>query len=412
MPGRYLTAEEMRQLLLQAAQPAITQYGIKDVDGFIQALMAVAYAESPGPSTSEAMYTWDTQAVHDNGQGFGLFAEHNQGYAGYLTKEQRLDPATNAGAAAMKLGALWRDGDGIEANIERMTGPQGQNPADPQALSRNAMSAWQRVWGAMGGIGEPPATWPREAETAGVGAAVGQGTTQGPSPGQWVEQAGLMPSDYGADWENPMPGERGDYWLSQQTPEYRKWVFDQWLSAMGQTTEAPTARDVAATALDWALVERTYAELGGETYEQGRQRILDQMDQQNWTADQAVKEFNAWMSGALEAGKRAETVYGEQMKRAAWTTPTEHYPGTEPGGRNEQMYERYGLPYTPSPGIPIETLPNPEQMYERWHDKMGISQQAPATQGGWSGQGAGQGTGIDAARAFLQKMGLQSGQRY
>lgn len=170
-------------------------------------------------------------------------------------------------------------------------------------------------------------------------------------------------------------------------------------------TEAERAR----TALDWATANKLIAELGGDTYEQGRQRILDQMDEKHWDDQQAISEFNAWMSAALEAGKRAETVYGEEMKRKVWATPEKYYPGTEPGGINQQMYERYGLgeEYKPSPGIPVEMLPNPEQMYSRWHQNMGISQQAPPTAGGWSGQG----TGMDAARQFLERMNLRPGVR-
>jgi len=160
----------------------------------------------------------------------------------------------------------------------------------------------------------------------------------------------------------------------------------------------------AGIAIDEANARSIIAWDEGKTYEQGRQRILDKIDQEHWTADQAIDEFNAWMTATQEATHRGETVYGEQMSRAAMTTPTEYYPGTEPGGAREQFAEKYGVPYTSSPGVPIETLPNPEQMYDRWHQNMGISQQAPPTQGGWSGQGQ----GMNAAQAFLQRMNLRS----
>lgn len=167
----------------------------------------------------------------------------------------------------------------------------------------------------------------------------------------------------------------------------------------------------AGIALNEANARSIIAWDEGSTYEQMRQRLLDKIDQERWGEEQAITEFNAWMDAAIEARHRGETVYGEQMERAAMTTPTEYYPGTEPGGARERFAEKYGVEYTSTPGIAVETLPDPEQMYSKWHQNMGISQQAPPTQGGWSGQGMDQAPRWNAAQDFLQRAGLTAGVR-
>jgi len=404
MPDRYLTTEEMWELVSQAAQPAIAQYGIKDVEGFVTALLAVAYAEC-GTTDAQGFPVWDSQSVHDNGQGFGCFALHNQGYAGHLTKEQRLDPATNAGAAAMKLGDLWRDGESLDQNLARMTGPQGQNPLDPQALLRNAQAAAQQFGRMAGGIAGAAG----QAGVGGFGMAGQETAGQGTAASEvipWMTQF-FRDKTYTLESGATLTKTAEQQASDEFADDPMKWI-SFWRSETGQEAGVTEAEE-ATTAYTQALTRQVIEKLGGNTYEQGRQRILDRIDQEHWTAEQAISEFNSWMTAALEAGKRAETVYGEEMKRKVWTTPEEYYPGTEPGGPRAQWTEKYGVPYTPSPGIAVETLPSQEQMYSRWHQNLGISQQAPPTQGGWSGQGVGQGKGYDAAMAFLQKMGLQRG---
>lgn len=406
MAGRYLTQEEMYRICRAAAEKAAATHGFKDINGFTQALMQVSWAESAGPTAEDGWFTWDTQSVHDQGQGFGLFALHNEGYAGNLSKEQRLDPQQNANAAAMKLGGVWQDGDTLEGNVTRMTGPQGQNPADPGALYRNAMSARTKVEQQMQ-PSELGAGWQP------YGA---RGQAAGTSLGEWLEQQGYA-TPFPEDWAQP-PGSGGIEWFNGLPAAMKESVYGEWREATGRGAEAGVPdweREAteARTAVNWADARRIIETLGGETYEQGRQRILDQFEEKKWTEGQAISEFNAWMSGALEAGKRAETVYGEEMKRKAWTTPGEFYPGTEPGGMNQQMYERYGLgeQYKPSPGVPVSQLPNLDEMYGQWHGRMGISEQAPPTQGGWQtgapGGGApmgGQGTGMEAAQSFLEQI--------
>lgn len=388
MAGRYLTQEEMWRICRAAAEKAAAVHGITDIDGFTRALMEVSWAESPGPTAEDGWFTWDSQSVHDQGQGFGLFALHNKGYAADLSKEQRLDPQQNADAAAMKLAQVWRDGDTLEGNVRRMTGPGGQNPADPAALFRNAMSARAQV----------------ERESMGAYEA---GQAAGANLGVWIEEQGYVAPDP-PDWESP-PGSAGLEWYGDQPSSIKEMVFGEWRTATGRDAEAGVTdweREAteARTAVNWADARRIIQTLGGETYEQGRQRILDQIDEKRWTQEQAVSEFNAWMSGALEAGGRAEKVYGEEMRRKVYTTPGEYWPGDEPGGPRAQWTEKYGAPYTPSPGIAVETLPNLGDMYGQWHGRMGISEQAPPTAGGWSGQGAPQGKGYEAAQAFLNQL--------
>lgn len=382
MAGRYLTQEEMWRICRAAAEKAAAAHGIKDIDGFTQALMQVSWAESAGPTAEDGWYTWDSQSVHDQGQGFGLFALHDRGYAADLSKEERLDPQKNADAAAMKLGAVWQDGDTLENNVTRMTGPQGQNPADPKALYRNAMAARNQV--------------ERESMRTYEGGQAGQGAAANEMIPAFISYFGLQDEE--------------GYTAQQQAMDiilddpFKASTLYQTITG-GEAGVPAWEREAteARTAYDWASAERVIRELGGDTYEQGRQRILDQIDEKKWTAEQAISEFNAWMSAALEAGKRAETVYGEEMKRKTWTTPEEYYPGTEKGGARERFAQKYGVEYTPSPGVPVSQLPNLDEMYGQWHGRMGISEQAPPTQGGWSGQG-GQGTGAAAAQAFLEKL--------
>ena len=54
MPGQYLTEEEMYQICRRAAEAAATQYGVKDVEAFTQAmvrLVRVAFTHSRTAST-------------------------------------------------------------------------------------------------------------------------------------------------------------------------------------------------------------------------------------------------------------------------------------------------------------------------------------------------------------------------
>lgn len=372
-----LNEQEVTEIIRNAAQSIIQKYGIQNVEQFIQALVTIARIESG----------WDPGASGDK-QPSGRFASYGlfqlldytddgrQGRGYGMTVEQRIDPHANAAKAAEYLGAIWADGEqkGQDAaTIAERLIREGQVPANPD----QAMQRFREV----------------ERQTM-TEYEAGQGTTA----------AQVIP------WLTTLFQDEPGYTARQKAEDlfYEDpfKAISLWRQETGQEG-AVTEAEEARTAYDWALANKLIAELGGDTYEQGRQRILDEMAQKNWTAQQAVSEFNAWMSAALESGRRAETVYGEEMKRKVWTTPTEYYPGTEPGGMSQQMYERYGLgeQYKPSPGIAVETLPNLEQMYGQWHGKMGISPQAPPTQGGWSGQGM----GIDAARDFLQRMNLRPG---
>jgi len=379
----------MWELVSQAAQPAIAQYGIKDVDDFITALLSVSYAECGG-TDAQGWPIWDTQSVHDNGQGFGCFALHNQGYAGFLTEEQRLDPATNAGAAAMKLAAVWRDGEGLDQNLARMTGPQGQNPADPLALLRNAQAVVRQVAGMMGrAVGGKAVT------VAGGQAMAGQETGQGAEAQEVIS------------WWASFFQDEPDYTARQKAEDL---FYDDPFKAISTWREM-TGQVSGVTEADEALTRAQIANyislIGEREYLRGRDLILDKMEREKRAHEYPIAEFKAWLDATVEAGRRGETVYGEEMKRKVWTTPEEYYPGTGPRGATAQLYEKYGLEYEPTPGVSVSELPNLEQMYGRWHQGMGISQQAPPlpqTMGA-----AGHGTGIDAARAFLQRMNLRQG---
>ncbi|KPJ49574.1 MAG: hypothetical protein AMJ38_03160 [Dehalococcoidia bacterium DG_22] len=344
MPGQYLTEEEMYQICRRAAEAAATQYGVKDVEAFTQALMVVAFAESG--SFADQGLVWDSQSVHDNGQGFGLFALHNQGYAGFLTKDQRLDAQTNANAAAMKLATVWQDGDSFDANVKRMTG--------------NAMAAFRQVEqrlqpGMPTGIAEGGAR-PSESRIATI-----------------IQELGLTPERAAALGFSSVE----DLALSTYFMDMEGWnrFFLQRGEGEGLTPLERRATE-ADIAYKQALTRDVLAGLDPDEYERTWKEYLQMVAEGQWTAEQGIREFNA----------------------------------TEPGGINEQMYKRYGLEYKPSPGIPVEEMPRPEEAYATWHQRMGVPERAPTMQGYTPPTMMGQqGTGFNAAMAFLQRMGL--GQR-
>ena len=388
--ARVLTEEELWDICRTAAMTVVAKYGIKDVGKFVKALMAVAMAESSG----------DAESVHDNGQGFGLFAEHNQGYANYLSKEQRLDPQQNANAAAMQLGRLWKDTDPFETNVQRMTGPEGQNPADPVALARNALTAAgqfaRSVWPSAGG------------EAAGVGQGAGEGGqgTTGEQVIAWMTQFFSDTTNYG------IGGQPYTLTAAEQASEAfaespSKWLT-VWQDQTGGTTTGLTPLEEEETAANIAYkkaltgqieqeIEAYPGAVSREEREQKRRDLETEIAQGTLDWNQAVDKFNAWLNATQEARLRAEKEFDVAEKRAAWTTPGEYYPGTEPGGVNAQMYERAGLPTYPSTkGIPISQMPSLEETYGKWSQNLGVSQNAPAM--------AGVSTGPAAAQAFIQDL--------
>jgi hypothetical protein len=143
---------------------------------------------------------------------------------------------------------------------------------------------------------------------------------------------------------------------------------------MSEYQRATLPYDIANTQ---ALTAKAIQDLGSDEYERARTEYESLIDLYKWTAEQAATEFYNYLAAATEARARSEKIYGEKEKRAVWTTPTPYYPGTEPGGMNEQMYAEYGLgeAYKPTPGVPVETLPNPEEMYATWDQQMGVPQE-------------------------------------
>lgn len=384
------TGHEVLQIIDRVLAEEAARYGIQNPMAFADALLGIITSENA---------SYDPTLRHPTGE-YGLFGFHQSWHEpkfreAYSGREGDIEAQVRY--ALTYLAPVWiaseARGESPEQGLRRLI-EEGQRPA-----AEYVEQGFQNARAAMGRFrqveqqlqpSELGAGW----QPYGAEQAAGQGASSAQvmswMRGFFQDEPGYSAAQKAEDafYEDPM-----------------KWI-SLWRSETGEEADV-TEAERARTAYDWALANKLIAELGGDTYEQGRDRILDRIDQEQWTAEQGISEFNAWMSAALEAGKRAETVYGEEMKRKVWTTPTEHYPGTEPKGINEQMYERYGLEYKPSPGIAVETLPNQEQMYGQWHQNMGISQQAPATQGGWSGQG----TGLNAAMEFLNRMNLRPGER-
>ena len=385
------TGYEVLQTIDQVLAEEAARYGIQNPMAFADALLGVITSENAG---------YNPTLRHPTGE-YGLFGFHQSWHEKRFREAypgREADIEAQVRYALTYLAPVWADserqGQNPEQGLRRLIA-EGQRPAEEYVEQgfQNALAAVRQFGRAAGAV-------------AGAAGQAGLGGFQevAPTAGQGAEAQEVI--SWWASFFQDEPG----YTAMQKAEDL---FYDDPFKAISTWREMTgdeagvTEAEKARTAYDWALANKLIVELGGNTYEQGRQRILDQMDEKQWDATHAISEFNAWMSAALEAGKRAETVYGEEMKRKVWTTPTEHYLGTEPGGINQQMYERYGLEYKPSPGISVETLPNQEQMYGQWHQNLGISQQAPATQGGWSGQG----TGLNAAMDFLQRMNLRPGVR-
>ena len=400
MDKRHLTDDEMWNVCYNAALSVAQQYGITDVNGFAKALMAVSDAEGVDWTTAEGVRYWDSQISHDNGKGWGLFAEHDQGYAGYLTPEQRKDPQQNANAAAKQLGQVWKDSDPIESNITRMTGPLGQNPQLPQVLAERAIAAVSGLAGATANF----------AASQGLGGFTPMGTQGGGNEADFIQF--LKDRGFGGYiYTNP---ETGEEVILEGVPAS---LVNAFLGTSGQTPEE-TAETRARTGLLGAQTAQIGQEMGGyaanvslDEREQKRKEIETEISAGTLEWNKGVHKFNAWLNATTEARLRAEKEFDVAEKRAAWTTPGEYWPGTEPGGLRAQMYETHGLPTYPSQkGIPVEQLPSLEGTYNKWQGNLGVSQQAPALggqQGGpidAMGGAATQLAGPSEAQAYIQEM--------
>jgi len=375
------SAGQIQQTIAERARAAAPAYGIRNIDGFVAAMVALAGAES----------SWNPLAIGDNGASGGLYQLHERGQGAGMSMEDRQDPYTNIEKAISYLAPVFAAaeaaGYGWQEGLRRMAGPDGQNPADPEQLYRNALTRFREIeQGFNVGMPTPRGT-------------TGQAAGQTVKFAQWLIDHGFG----GYVYET----EDGTLMIHTNPPASVVNAFLEDTSGGEAGAEPMSQYDIASkeagTALNWANVESIIAYDQGKTYEQGRQRILDKIDQEHWTAEQAISEFNAWMAATTEAGRRAETAYGEEKERAVWTRPTPTY--ERPAHR--QVMESYGLEYTPEQGIPVSQMPSQEQMYSRFQQNLGIQQQAPPTAGGWqTGQGMGQGT--DRARVFLRGMNLPS----
>lgn len=419
MPGRYLSEQEMYQLVSQNAQAAIQKYGIEDADAFIEALLCVAHAES-GKAGGMEGYTgrvWDSQATHDQGQGAGLFALHNQGYAGNLSWEDRMDAATNIAAAADKLGALWRDADTFDTNLQRMTGPQGQNPASPQALYTNARAA--AAHGRIYGPALPGETLPPE----------GAGQTRAGTMatlGEWIVQQGYTQGYTDPDTGTNYDDWAGMEWYNAQPSDIRTRIYDDWASATGRaTSEAASSTPLESRGLTpeerrvqgLDVAERETAmglwpyDIEVAEYERKYNEYLDKVRQGEWNAEQAVSEFNAWLSASQEAARRAEKVMDIRETRARRTLSTPYFPQTEPGGMLAQEAAARGMAFTPWKGQPVSQMPSHEDLYAEFQQQMGLSGQAPALSGGYIPPAAPQapaaGQAIELIKNLLNKANIR-----
>ena len=148
----------------------------------------------------------------------------------------------------------------------------------------------------------------------------------------------------------------------------------------------------AGIAVNEAHARRIIAKLGGNTYEDMRQRMIDKIDEEHWDKNHAVTEFNALMSATLDT-------YDEEMKRKAYTRPG----STWERPAHKQVMESYGLEYTPQQGVPTSQLPSMEDMYGRWSGVLSGQSGGSSQQGMGGGMGGGA-SGPAAARSYIDEL--------
>ncbi len=385
MPGAPLSEAEVTRIIRDAAQVAIQKYGIRNAEQFIQALIGIAWTES----------SFIPDNIGPSGE-IGLFQCHPRGRGAGHSPENLKNPSYNARISADELGAIWADGEskgqGVATIAERLV-TEGQRPAQ-EYVEREVRGILERMGVPYREVPVRGATAPGRTTAAGQ---VGLGF------GAWVEQ--FDPTFPWRDRIRPdQPGLIGDAWLKTLTSQERAAKYEQYVRATGQgeVGAAPYERELAGAELTKAEYEIGTLPYGidiGE-YERQRQYWLDKIDAGTTTAEQAINKFYAWLSGAQEAGRRAETA----MERAERTLKEEYFPQAEPRGMLATVAGRYDLPFTPLRGIPEAEMPTSEEMYSRWHETMGIPERAPALPEVPSIPAVPQPPGADAARAFVDDL--------
>lgn len=343
------TGYEVLQIIDRVLAEEAARYGIQNPMAFADGLLGVITSENAG---------YDPTLRHPTGE-YGLFGFHQSWHEKKFRETypgREADIEAQVRYALTYLAPVWADaerqGQSPEQALRRLIA-EGQRPAEEYVEQgfQNALAAVKQFGRGAGEVAGA-------AGQAGLGGFQVAGQETGQATGQGADAQEVI--SWWASFFQDEPG----YTAMQKAEDL---FYDDPFKAISTWREmtgeeaAVTEAEKARTALDRASAERIIRELGGDTYEQGRQRILDQMDREHWDANHAIDEFNAWMSGALE-----------QQKRATFTRPTPTY--ERPAHR--QVMESYGLEYTPERGIPVETLPNFESMYSQWNQN-----QAPASMG-------------------------------
>ncbi len=342
----------MMNLIQQLAYELGPQYGVKDLQGFTEALIAIGWGESG----------LDPLIIGDSGHSVGAYQLHDEGAGAGMSVEARQNPDTNIRKAISYLGPIYANSEGQgqpwETRLQRMIS-EGQRPANPAGAYEAAMAAKREAertsWGEYV-AGQP---W---APTGG-GQAGPQQTLQ-----EWLTSQGISAKDY-LLMTNATKQKLEEAWLgitTGETTEPREW----------QTPEAREAARLGNVETEVGLGLIPY-NIDMDEYERQRSYYADQIDAGKLTLDQATNKFNAWMNATAEAGKRAEYVTDIKEKRAQRTLATPFFPTTQPGGELDVLSQRYGLPHTPLAGVPVSSMPSPEAAYEQYRQEMGISAQAP-----------------------------------
>jgi hypothetical protein len=377
-----MTKNDIQMLLYQLVNELAPTYGIRDREQFTNALASIISYEDP---------SWNPAAAGDSGHSVGLFQLHDAGQGTGMSVAERSDPETNIRKAISYLGPIWASSEtqglDFDQSLQRMIS-EGQRPADPQL-------AFQRAKAASADVTAGAALQP------GVGALGGGSMANKDIFQAMIDYVGITDEKAKGmgyvdanDWAQETFAKSPSTWTNLFKGEGTTTGLAPEEAAL---TEAQTGRTRAET----AQIEQEvgdYARLVSmDEREQKRREIETEISAGTLEWNKGVDKFNAWLNATQEARLRAEKEFDVAEKRAAWTTPGEYYPGTEPGGVNAQMYERAGLPTYPSQkGVPISQMPSLEDTYSKWSQNLGVSQNAPAM--------AGVSTGPTQSQQFIQDL--------
>jgi len=299
MPSLTAEQEQIRAKIIKAARASATKHGIKDVNGFIKAMLTVGWGESswtPGGSSG------------DGGVSHGIFqigVNHGQGQPWYVkhTAEELKNPDINIPYAAEYLGVAFKKGEdqGLTSwqdQVYNLWGPNGQvsavNDQTPdgeqvRANVKNSINTMAEMYQ------EPGASADKRVAMGGepITAAAAPSTTDPYKP-KLENYRYIVGTDLDG---NPIYGD---------TYDVQTWRKDtEAYEGKSETNENPT--------LDYI--------------DQQINQVLTDISGKNLKTTQAVEEFNRRYDAWKEAGTQMTNLMPYAVSPGRTTMP-----GYEPGG--------------------------------------------------------------------------------